>query len=208
MVPSGHVMAILDWACPAQSACVQAPAASPGVSASSPPPPWDASPASFDPDPPGATLPLQPPAAEQITKARGTRTVDAYGAGRRCIMGPLCATGGPTSKDVAAECDRPTSWREMVIGAIVMTMSRAARWSVAKAKARFSAMMERAADHPQTIERRGKPLAVVVSVDQFAASDGATRWQRFLEASAEIRRAGGAELSVPKRTSRRSPFSR
>jgi prevent-host-death family protein len=87
-------------------------------------------------------------------------------------------------------------------------MSRAARWSVSEAKARLSALIDRAADHPQTIERRGKPLAVVVSVDQFAASDGAIRWQRFLEVSAEIRRAGGAELSVPRRRSGRSPFSR
>ena len=92
-----------------------------------------------------------------------------------------------------------------------MTMSRkTAQWSVAEAKARLSELMEDAQVRPQTIERRGKPVVVVVvvAVDHFEASDDATRWRKFLAASADIRAAGGGAVRVPKRTARRSPFAR
>ena len=88
-----------------------------------------------------------------------------------------------------------------------MTMSaRTARWSVAEAKAHLSELMDEARKRPQTILRRGEPVVVVVSVEQF--DDDEARWRRFLDVSAEIRAAGGAELRVPRRTSRRSPFAR
>jgi prevent-host-death family protein len=84
-----------------------------------------------------------------------------------------------------------------------MTMSaRGTRWSVADAKARLSELMQQAREQPQTIERRGRPLVVVVSIEQFEGSDDDARWRGFLEAAAEIRAAGGGDLRVPRRTRR------
>lgn len=40
-------------------------------------------------------------------------------------------------------------------------------WTVAKAKARLSEVMERAQSAPQTITRNGKPSVVVVSADEW-----------------------------------------
>jgi prevent-host-death family protein len=97
----------------------------------------------------------------------------------------------------------------MVISPSLMTMSpRSSRWSVADAKARLSKLMQQAREQPQTIERRGRPLVVVVSVEQFEGSDDSSRWRAFLEASEEIRDAGGGDLRVPRRAARRSPFGR
>lgn len=43
-----------------------------------------------------------------------------------------------------------------------------ATWGVAEAKAKFSALVERAqVDGPQQITKGGKPVAVVVSIDQW-----------------------------------------
>jgi prevent-host-death family protein len=97
----------------------------------------------------------------------------------------------------------------MVIVSTILTMSSTrSHWSVADAKARLSELMEEARERPQTIERRGKPLVVVVSVEQFEDSDGAAKWRRFVHASAEIRAAGGATLRVPRPSVRRPPFVR
>jgi prevent-host-death family protein len=96
----------------------------------------------------------------------------------------------------------------MVIEPTMMTMSRGSRWSVADAKARLSELMQQAREQPQTIERRGRPLVVVVSVEQFEGSDDRARWRGFLETSEEIRAAGGGDLRVPRRGRRRSPFGR
>jgi prevent-host-death family protein len=88
-----------------------------------------------------------------------------------------------------------------------MTMSnRSNHWSVASAKAELSRLVEDAQQRPQVIERRGKPVAVVVAIDQFEDSSGGARWRRFLDVSAEIRANGGAELDVPRRRRRPSPF--
>ncbi|HEY8086543.1 MAG TPA: type II toxin-antitoxin system prevent-host-death family antitoxin [Polyangiaceae bacterium] len=84
--------------------------------------------------------------------------------------------------------------------------ARTGRWSVAEAKARLSELMDEARKRPQTIERRGRPLVVVVSVDDF--DDDQVRWRRFLELSEEIRARGGGELRLPRRGPRRSPFPR
>jgi len=69
-------------------------------------------------------------------------------------------------------------------------------------------VVENAQKRPQVIERRGKPVAVVVAIDQFIESSGGARWRKFLDASAEIRALGGAELSVPRRECWASPFGR
>ena len=89
-----------------------------------------------------------------------------------------------------------------------MTMSsRSHHWSVASAKAELSRVVADAQRRPQIIERRGKPVAVVVGIDQFEDGSAGARWRKFLDASAEVRAEGGAELEVPKRDHRSSPFS-
>jgi prevent-host-death family protein len=41
-------------------------------------------------------------------------------------------------------------------------------WTLAGAKARFSEVVDRAQNGPQTITRNGKPCAVIVSADEWA----------------------------------------
>jgi len=41
-------------------------------------------------------------------------------------------------------------------------------WTVADAKAKFSEVINRARDEPQTITRNGQPSVVVVSVEEWA----------------------------------------
>jgi prevent-host-death family protein len=96
-----------------------------------------------------------------------------------------------------------------------MTMKTARRWSVAAAKAHFSALLELAEQAPQVVERRGKPVAVVVGAGDFSKigelGSGTlfeARWKRFLNLSARVRAEGGAELEIPRRRPRRSPFER
>ncbi len=86
-----------------------------------------------------------------------------------------------------------------------MTMSnRGHTWSIASAKAELSRLVESAQQRPQVIERRGKPVAMVVAIGQF--QDSAGRWKKFLEASEEIRASGGGEVNVARRQRRASPF--
>ncbi len=92
-----------------------------------------------------------------------------------------------------------------------MTHHRA--WSVAQAKSRLAQVLDDAGDAPQVIERRGKEVAVVLGAEAFhtlaaqaAAASPEPRWTRFLALSAEIRAQGGADLVLPRRTPRPSPF--
>ncbi|MER9477646.1 type II toxin-antitoxin system prevent-host-death family antitoxin [Mesorhizobium sp. M0520] len=68
-----------------------------------------------------------------------------------------------------------------------------ANWTVARAKARLSEVIERAQAAPQTITRNGRPSVVVVSAEE---------WQRKTVRKgtlAELRRAArlrGAELDL------------
>jgi prevent-host-death family protein len=89
-----------------------------------------------------------------------------------------------------------------------MTMSRRSNnhWSVAAAKAELSRLVEDEQQRPQVIERRGKPVVVVVAIDQFEDSSGGARWRKFLDTSAQIRASGGGQLRVPRRERRVSPF--
>ena len=89
----------------------------------------------------------------------------------------------------------------------------ATRWNVARAKASLSELLRAAADAPQEIENRGRPVAVVLGIEAYrvlseraARTDEAPRMREFLDASAELRRQGGAELELPPRTTRPSPF--
>jgi prevent-host-death family protein len=96
---------------------------------------------------------------------------------------------------------------QIVTTITIMTMSnRSNHWSVASAKAELSRVVQDAQKRPQVIERRGKPVAVVVAMDQFTDSRAGARWRKFLELSAEIRALGGADVSVPRRGRRASPF--
>ena len=89
-------------------------------------------------------------------------------------------------------------------------------WSIAEAKASLSRVVAGAAEAPQVLERRGTPVAVVLSLEQYRASLGEPdeaagrlgRWQAFLRASALLRESGGATLARAKRGRRRSPFGK
>jgi prevent-host-death family protein len=96
-----------------------------------------------------------------------------------------------------------------------MTMTKA-HWSVAQAKASLSRVLADAALLPQVIERRGKPVAVVVSMadyqqalaDPAAAARRLGTWRAFLKTSSDLRAAGGVALAPLRREARKSPFGR
>jgi prevent-host-death family protein len=98
---------------------------------------------------------------------------------------------------------------EIVIAATLMTMSRRAqRWSIAAAKAGLSKLVDDAQEEPQVLERRGKPIAVVLAIGEYEDRGATSRWRQFLDASAVVRREGGGKLRVPRRQRRASPFER
>jgi len=88
------------------------------------------------------------------------------------------------------------------------------RWKIAEAKSNLSELVREAATGPQRIDNRGREVAVVIAVDEYerlveqaAEGGGAARMQRFLELSAQLRAEGGAEIELPPREARRSPFA-
>jgi prevent-host-death family protein len=97
----------------------------------------------------------------------------------------------------------------MVMKHNFMTMS-STHWSIAAAKAKLSRLVQEARDAPQVIENRGRPVAVVVSAEQYErmtmAHQASRKWRSVLELSAEIREEGGVTLKLPRRERRRSPF--
>jgi prevent-host-death family protein len=97
----------------------------------------------------------------------------------------------------------------MVTSAIFVTMS-SSRWNIASAKAQLSRVVRQARRAPQVLESRGKPVAVVLSIEEYdrVAEHEQQRegYQRFLRACEELRRQGGAELEIPPRRNRRSQF--
>jgi len=94
-----------------------------------------------------------------------------------------------------------------------MTMTKD-HWSVAQAKAFLSRVLADAAGSPQVIEKRGKAVAVVLSLADYqqALGDPADaakrlgRWRGFLRASGELRASGGATLAASRRQPRKSPL--
>ncbi|MCC7538121.1 MAG: type II toxin-antitoxin system Phd/YefM family antitoxin [Deltaproteobacteria bacterium] len=93
-------------------------------------------------------------------------------------------------------------------------MVKSPQWNVADAKAHLTEVIERARVRPQTIAKRGQPVAVLVGLDEYrklealARQDSpARRLGRFLEISAAIREEGGVDLVVPPREVRRDPFA-
>jgi len=88
-----------------------------------------------------------------------------------------------------------------------MTMSI---WSTATAKARLSELIDRTADSPQVIERRGKRVAVVVAAPLFdelkaaaALAAAGSPMTRFLERTEELKESGDLALRMPKRRASR-----
>ncbi len=86
-------------------------------------------------------------------------------------------------------------------------------WQVAEAKAKLSELLDDAAADPQTIERRGEPVAVVLGIEayravteQLARASAEERMRRFLERCASVRANGGVTLAVGRRVARPSPF--
>ncbi|HWL86538.1 MAG TPA: type II toxin-antitoxin system Phd/YefM family antitoxin [Polyangiaceae bacterium] len=88
------------------------------------------------------------------------------------------------------------------------------RWRVAEAKASLSELVRESARGPQRIENRGREVAVVLSIEDYQRlteaaeqGSGASRLRRFLRLSAELREGGGADIELPAREQRPSPFA-
>ena len=81
-------------------------------------------------------------------------------------------------------------------------------WKAAEAKRRFSELIHSAAEAPQLVEVRGKPVSVVVSYDRFAkdshlsAENTVAEW---LEQLAELHEQEG-DPDVAQRQNRREQF--
>lgn len=90
----------------------------------------------------------------------------------------------------------------------------AGRWNVSEAKAKLSEVLSQAAQEPQVIENRGKEVAVILSIEEYkelkSHRDLATpekRLTEFLRFTEQLREDGGAEIKLPKRERRPSPFA-
>lgn len=71
-------------------------------------------------------------------------------------------------------------------------------WPVGQAKARLSELIESAQDDgPQTIAKRGKPVAVVVSIDEWNRKTKPKREGTLAEFFASIRPDDGDGLEIP-----------
>ena len=88
------------------------------------------------------------------------------------------------------------------------------KWSVSDAKARLSDVLREATHRPQVIENRGQEIAVVLGIDEYrrlrAIQEKTAPRQRlaeFLRDTERLRNEGGAELELPRREPRPSPFS-
>jgi prevent-host-death family protein len=88
-------------------------------------------------------------------------------------------------------------------------------WGLAEAKAELSEVVERAQRTPQLIERRGKAVGVIIGIKlheeaerSLALGSADQRMQRFLQICSTIRAEGGAELELPRRLPRKSPFGK
>lgn len=93
-------------------------------------------------------------------------------------------------------------------------------WSAAEAKAKLSEVLEEAQKEPQKIRNRGKPVAVIVSIQEYEALREAAEAQRqringgvsrlIAELDGLKARAGGAlDLKIPSRASpaKKLPFA-
>lgn len=95
-----------------------------------------------------------------------------------------------------------------------------AQWSIAEAKSKLSEVIDRARAEPQTISRRGRPVAVVVNAESYDRLVGEAALAQkirkaglkgFLDKAAELRRRAegrdlGLKLPARKVDALRSPF--
>ncbi|MBI4565997.1 MAG: type II toxin-antitoxin system prevent-host-death family antitoxin [Planctomycetes bacterium] len=90
-----------------------------------------------------------------------------------------------------------------------MTMLRS-RWNLAAAKAGMSRLIRRSRRSPQIVQRRGRPVAVVLGIEDYRRvaerEESARRWRAVLAASADVRAGGRIRLRLPRRVRRRSPL--
>ena len=95
-----------------------------------------------------------------------------------------------------------------IIDTIMVMKREEDRWSVAEARARFSELIRLAAERPQIILSRGRPVAALVhpgALDDLREISGAS----LDESLAELRSAARREdwiLEVPDRADRESGF--
>ena len=86
-------------------------------------------------------------------------------------------------------------------------------WSIASAKQRFSEVVRLTAEEPQAIYNRDKPVAVMVSADEYeefkqwkAERQRPTLTQLFDEIRAILSAEGEDGIEIPPRTDRPNPF--
>jgi prevent-host-death family protein len=85
-------------------------------------------------------------------------------------------------------------------------------WSVAEARARFSEVLQAAESAPQVVSNRGRPVAVIVSPEEFEAFESwhRARGERTLADALDTVRLICAEedyaLEVPPRRNRPNAF--
>jgi prevent-host-death family protein len=89
------------------------------------------------------------------------------------------------------------------------------RWSIARAKAELSRVVEEAAQEPQELTNRGRGVAVVVSKEEWDAlvSRSGRRarspMEAFLDSTEELKAEGDLTFPLPRRragSARRDPF--
>lgn len=88
------------------------------------------------------------------------------------------------------------------------------RWNVTEAKAKLSEVLIRASREPQVIENRGRAVAVILSIQDYhdlksrqTRAAPQERVAEFLRFTEHLREDGGAEIKLPKRAQKPSPFS-
>lgn len=86
-------------------------------------------------------------------------------------------------------------------------------WSIANAKQQFSEVVRLTAEEPQAIYNRDKPVAVMVSADEYeefkqwkAERQRPTLTQLFDEIRAILAAEGEDGIQIPPRTDRSNPF--
>lgn len=92
-----------------------------------------------------------------------------------------------------------------------MTKKDPNAWTVAEAKQHFSAVLRRAAEAPQEILNRDRPIATIVDTETFRTFEAWKAAQRtpIADSFSELRRIGVEEdytLKISRRKNRPNPF--
>lgn len=85
-------------------------------------------------------------------------------------------------------------------------------WNIAQAKQQFSEVVRLSAQEPQAIYNREKPVAMLISADEFeqfhhwrSAQHEPSLMEQFDEARAALQEAGQAALDLPPRAALQRP---